>query len=843
MSSRSSSLRIKVVALLLSLFSLWVFAATVTAREGLNLLWLGVLKDDLAIPADELVTSLQHERRLSLAYVGGGTEEQRNALADRRRRTDAAVRKFQRLAQGPSVERAAGPALEERIDEMSEALTTLATIRSTIDARRVERGDAAALFAGSIDAGFGIYTSISTLDDEGVAKHAPTMVQMSRSRELLSQEDAMLAGVLAGGQRFTAPEHARFVQLVGAQRFLYAEAFGEMPRADQERYATWAAGSAFQAFRAAEEQAVRSEPGTRIAADAAGWTTIAETTLTERRALETASANDLGKRATPVVVWVIVRLALAGALGLIAVIASIVVSITTARALVRQLEKLRNAASDLANERLPRVVDRLRRGEAVDVDAEAPPLQFGTDEVGQVGRAFNDVQATAIRAAVEQAELRQGVRDVFLSLARRSQTLVHRQLTLLDTMERRTSEPEELEHLFRIDHLATRMRRNAENLIVLSGAVPGRGWRNPVPMVDVIRGAVAEVEEYERVTVAPIGSAALAGRAVGDVIHLLAELIENALTFSPPHTTVHVSGELVGTGFTVEIEDRGLGMTPADLEDANERLADPPEFNLSSNARLGLYVVGRLSERHRLKVQLRSSAYGGVTAVVLIPSGLVVSDDATAIAASIVAGRRDRGVARERNPQRDRVREAPAHRTLTSVAGERTATVEAPPAEKPAPGDDDAPTDDRPSIGADTVTIDVDAVTATAPTVEPATVEPATVEPATPEAPPAAAPPRCGATRPNEPAPSASSGLPRRVRQASLAAPLLEGPSPAGADSTSAPETRPPEEIRQMMASYQRGTAQGRVEADDNDITGDEPSPAQDGTPTEAGIGQNSGDR
>ncbi len=231
--------------------------------------------------------------------------------------------------------------------------------------------------------------------------------------------------------------------------------------------------------------------------------------------------------------------------------------------------------------------------------AEAPPLAFGTDEIGQVGRAFNLVQETAVQVAVEQAALRRGIRDVFLSLARRSQALVHRQLTLLDTMERRETSPEELEDLFRVDHLATRMRRNAEDLIVLSGAVPGRGWRNPVPLVDVVRGAVAEVEEYERVTVAQIGSASLAGRAVGDIIHLLAELMENAPSFSPPHTMVQVSGQLVGNGFAVEIEDRGLGMSEADLDAANAQLANPPEFNLSSTARLGLYVVGRLAERHQ----------------------------------------------------------------------------------------------------------------------------------------------------------------------------------------------------------------------------------------------------
>ena len=257
---------------------------------------------------------------------------------------------------------------------------------------------------------------------------------------------------------------------------------------------------------------------------------------------------------------------------------------------------------------------------------EAPPLDFGRDEIGQVGEAFNQVQETAIRVAVEQAELRRSVRDVFLSLARRSQALLHRQLGLLDTMERRATDSEQLAELFRVDHLATRMRRNAENLIVLSGATAGRAWRKPVPMVDVLRGALAEVEDYTRVTVLPVGSASLLGRAVGDVIHLLAELIENAVSFSPPQTVVRVGGSVVGYGFAIEIEDRGLGMSPEELATANEQLRNPPEFRLTTTARLGLYVVGKLAERHGIRVRLTESPYGGTTAIVLLPGTLMAGE-------------------------------------------------------------------------------------------------------------------------------------------------------------------------------------------------------------------------
>ena len=225
-----------------------------------------------------------------------------------------------------------------------------------------------------------------------------------------------------------------------------------------------------------------------------------------------------------------------------------------------------------------------------------------------MGQAFNAVQETAVRVAVEQAELRRSVRDVFLSLARRSQALLHRQLSLLDSMERRTTDSEELAELFRVDHLATRMRRNAENLIVLSGATAGRGWRRPVPMIDVLRGALAEVEDYTRVTVLPVGPASLAGRAVGDVIHLLAELIENAVSFSPPQTVVRVGR--IGRRQRLRHRDRGprAGHERGGAgRGANEQLRHPPEFKLTSTARLGLYVVGKLAERHGIRVRLTES--------------------------------------------------------------------------------------------------------------------------------------------------------------------------------------------------------------------------------------------
>ena len=278
----------------------------------------------------------------------------------------------------------------------------------------------------------------------------------------------------------------------------------------------------------------------------------------------------------------------------------------------------------MADERLPRVVEQLRRGDDVDVAAASPPPATSSiQEVSRIAESFGTVQGAAVSAAVDQARLRKGINQVFLNISMRNQSLLHRQLAMLDSMERRTSEPGALADLFRLDHLTTRMRRHAEGLIILSGSVPGRGWRDPVPVVDVLRAAVAEVEDYVRVDVASESDVLVAGNAVSDVTHLIAELIENATVFSPPNTRVVVSAERVGTGLVAEVEDRGLGLSPDELDDINARLASPAEFDLTHSEQLGLFVVS-LATRHDIKVSLRQSVYGGTTAVVLLPFGVVV---------------------------------------------------------------------------------------------------------------------------------------------------------------------------------------------------------------------------
>ena len=326
---------------------------------------------------------------------------------------------------------------------------------------------------------------------------------------------------------------------------------------------------------------------------------------------------------------VVRNLIVVGGAGLLAVIVSSILLLGFGNRISRELTGLRGAARTLADERLPSVVSRLRAGADVDVAVEAPPLNLGTRtrEVTETADAFSAVQRTAVEAAVEQAQLRSGVSRVFRSLARRNQSLLQRQLKLLDEMERATEEPDALAQLFRLDHLTTRMRRQAEGLIILSGAAPGRTWRQPVAVVEVLRGAIGEIEDFARVELVTDSPDFVQGTAVADVTHMLAELIENAVQYSPPGTSVQVRGGRVANGYVIEIEDRGLGIPLDIMSTLNERLAKPPEFDLADSDQLGLFVVSRLAARHNVKISLRVSGYGGTSAVVLLPRTLVVAED------------------------------------------------------------------------------------------------------------------------------------------------------------------------------------------------------------------------
>ncbi|GAA0368416.1 hypothetical protein GCM10009530_18010 [Microbispora corallina] len=315
-------------------------------------------------------------------------------------------------------------------------------------------------------------------------------------------------------------------------------------------------------------------------------------------------------------------IAVAVALLLIAVL---VITTGVARSLVRPLRRLRSEALEIAGHRLPDTVQRLREaGDGSETPAIAPIGVVARDEIGEVARAFDEVHREAVRLAGDEARLRSNVNAMFVNLSRRTQTLVERQLSLIDGLEQGEQDEQRLGNLFKLDHLATRMRRNSENLLVLAGQEAARRWGQPVPIVDVVRASLSEVEGYERVNLQVQPGVAVVGQSVNDVVHLVAELVENAISFSPRETKVTVSSNRIdGGGLIISVSDQGIGMTAEELGQTNYRLANPPVVDVSVSRRMGLFVVGRLALRHGIRVQLRQQDSGGLTAMVLLPEALL----------------------------------------------------------------------------------------------------------------------------------------------------------------------------------------------------------------------------
>ncbi|ADI06643.1 sensor-like histidine kinase [Streptomyces bingchenggensis BCW-1] len=313
------------------------------------------------------------------------------------------------------------------------------------------------------------------------------------------------------------------------------------------------------------------------------------------------------------------------AIVLLALLLAFVVAGRMARSMSRSMRQLRNTAFDVAEQRLPMLVDQLSQADPGRIETRVPPIPITTrDEIGEVARAFDQVHREAIRLAAEQAMLRGNVNAIFTNLSSRNQGLIERQLTLISELENREADPDQLEHLFRLDHLATRMRRNGENLLILAGEEPGRRWNQPVPLIDVLRAASSEVESYERIELAGVPETEIHGNAVTDLVHLLAELLENATTFSSPHTKVRVTATRLPDGrVMIEIHDKGIGLTAEDFADINHKLANPPTVDAAVSQRMGLYVVGRLADRHHIRCQLRPSGeQAGTTSLVMLPDAI-----------------------------------------------------------------------------------------------------------------------------------------------------------------------------------------------------------------------------
>ncbi|HEX5188814.1 MAG TPA: nitrate- and nitrite sensing domain-containing protein, partial [Streptosporangiaceae bacterium] len=626
---RRRSIRLRIIVLVLvpviGLLGLYAEVLSLTVGKVLTLRQEASIRDLVALPVADVQKQLAAERGDALQYLARPGRADMRLLVRQGDRTDKAIIEFSAAVQRAL---ASGPVQKERKAFLAwqAQLTKVQDLRRSVVSIALTKIEAADSYSRIIDGGDNVLNqAIIPILSGPLGIQAIDLLTMAKAAQALGEEsDLVRADLIAGS--FPAEDLMLINQLAVQHQEQVAQTLPDLNAALRGYFTTNIPQSAVSRL-SAMESGISAGPAAASQITLRAWTS-AETSYRGgfRSALLTAT-DALAQQATKQAKDLVRNLLIIAGIGLIAILAAIAVGIVLGRGLIRQLIDLRESAVKLSTNQLPSAIRRLRAGDDLSVGAEVPQLEPGSDEIGQVREAFNTAARTAIGAAVDEIKIRQGVNDVFRSLARRNQSLLTRQLQLLDSMERRVHDPEELADLFRVDHMTTRMRRHAEGLLIVAGGSSGRTWREPVPIVDVMRAAAAEVEDYTRVRVNSRTSATLAGHAVADVIHLLAELLENAATFSPANTPVRVDGERVGRGVVIEIEDRGLGMSEDQLARINATLADPPLFDLSGSDQLGLFIAGQLGKRHDVRITLRGSAYGGVTAVVLIPTVLIIDSD------------------------------------------------------------------------------------------------------------------------------------------------------------------------------------------------------------------------
>ncbi|MEU6576460.1 sensor histidine kinase [Streptomyces sp. NPDC046805] len=844
---RPTTIRARIVALALApavaLMTLWSFAMVSVTGELRALVRLQGVYEDFGTPVDTAVGQIQIERRLSAAYLG--THLDTGLVGDllaQQRRTDRVVSAMRDATRGRDRDRLTGRQ-RQSLDAMLGATGRLEKLRDRVLSREISWDRAVAEYSALVEPGFDVESTLTALQAGQLAREAQTVVELVRVREFVSREDALVAGARAAGT-LTDRQYDTLTATIEDRRVFERTYVPDLPSDSRTLFEAFQRGALHRSLVNGEDALLRAGAGhAGEAVTARTWRSTTDRAVKRYMLLCTRAAENSAVRGRAFAYRELAKAAVVGVVGLAAVALSLWFAVRGARRISRRLETLRDAADLLTTRQLPDVMRRLSVGENVDAAAEAPPLiagESGPDEIGQVGASFNTARLAAVEAAVKQATLRRGLFAVLLNIARRNQALVHRQLKLVDTLERSTDDPDTLRELFRIDHLTTRMRRHAESLIILSGAAPGRRWRRPVPLADVVSSAVSEIEDYARVDIPPMPEAGIAADAVADVVHLIAELLENATAFSPPNTQVTLRCGRVSGGFVLEIDDRGIGLDTDQLDEFHRTLAGSDDFDPTRHDRLGLYVVGRLAARHGIQVTLRESPYGGTTAVVLFPPAALadVTPQPNALATNVhpLTALPTRGepaapaLVHERAGETEETEEPEA-----PGRGERTDPTEPiASAESAASTDEQSPGSDAGSerararararaAGAASARAEATEAPAPLPTRVPQTSSGAerrsdeqaadlTPDP-TPEhgAAEAEAEAEAAAESRGAPiAPSPSAGppaLPTRVRQASLVAELSD--EAAAADATPSREVRA-DEMRAIFGSFQRGLDRGR---------------------------------
>ncbi|MBG0828474.1 nitrate- and nitrite sensing domain-containing protein [Planomonospora sp. ID67723] len=592
---------------------------------------------ELAADLSDLVHGLQLERDLSARFVAQGRPQAgRQRLKDQYDVVDKLAKSVSDridilVGGGDFADRE-----REQIARMGSRITELPSMRTTATDTSLPPLPMINVYSEAIREFLVIHDEIIQGDaDQELSGSASAFAALGRAKEQASQERANLAVALVG-KSFT-PEGLDAFIAARAQRDSELAVFrAEASLAQRQFYDDTVTGqkidrAEFIRLRALA-LAAEGAPLVRVNASGTGsgdqtvWFDASSEAVDRMRVVEKSIANTVIAQSRAFQESEQRGALIAGGLTALLLLLVLAITVVVARSLVKPLRTLRTEALSIAGSRLPETVQAMRESGEVTAK-EVPPIGVvSDDEIGEVARAFDEVHREAVRLAGEEASLRSNVNAMFVNLSRRSQTLVERQLALIESLEQGEQDENRLGSLFRLDHLATRMRRNSENLLVLAGQEPARRWSQPIPLIDVVRASLSEVESYERVELRLSGGVSVAGTSVNDVVHLIAELVENAISFSPRETKVVVSSNRIdGGGVMISVTDLGIGMTGEELAQANWRLANPPVVDVSVSRRMGLFVVGRLALRHGIRVQLRQQDSGGLTAMVLLPENLLAT--------------------------------------------------------------------------------------------------------------------------------------------------------------------------------------------------------------------------
>ncbi len=591
------------------------------------------------------VHELQLERDLAAGFIssGRGTDPETSLtgrLDGQQRAVDAAVGRFRGTLRSSVGDLGAGTG--RVADRVEGDLAGLPALRRSVQTGGLSTDAIFHQYSTTITDLLGLDDRIGQdRDDEDLRYAATVLNDVSTLKEI----DSEIRGELFAtsfAQRFAFGASDRLAGLL-AQEQAAQDGFRAAARPDDRaRFDQIVNGQAVLTVKRISERAIQRQRLTDLDIDPDQWFAASTTHIELLRTVESDLLDNVTHSARHLRSDAWQRTALIGALILVIIVGAIGWTLLIARTMTVPLRRLRSGALDVAQVRLPRLISELQTANPEQVDTTIRPIGVDSrDEIGEVARTFDELQREAVRLAAEQASLRRNVNTLFLSLSRRSQSLIERQIALIDRLEAAEENPLQLENLFRLDHLATRMRRNSENLLVLAGTGPGRRRAGPVPLGDVLQAALGEIEQYERIQIIDVPDARIAADSVNHVVHLVAELLENAAQFSPPYLSVDLAAALDDGGVLITIDDGGLGMSERELVAVNQRLADPPLFDFSIAQRLGLFVVARLADRHDIEVRLSRSDAGGVRASVRLPEALLVAPGSAAEARPPAPARRE----------------------------------------------------------------------------------------------------------------------------------------------------------------------------------------------------------